>query len=365
MTVPFLDLKGINDRDQAALTTAFADVLESGHYIGGTHVKAFETAFARYSEAKHCVSVGNGLDALILILRAAGIGAGDEVIVPANTFIASFLAISAVGATPVPVDVDPETLLLTADAVAAALTDKSRAVMPVHLFGHVCDLGAIRTLAHDNGLLLIEDAAQAHGARDAEGHVVGSAGDAAGFSFYPGKNLGALGDGGAIVTGNDALAEQLACLRNYGAQVKYEHEMKGVNSRLDELQAAILSVRLKRLEDDNCKRRDVAGSYLEGICSPAVRLPRIVAGTTSVWHLFVVRVADRAGFMQHLLDRSVQTLIHYPIPCHKQACYRELAQINCPESEQAAREIVSLPISPVMTTEQVAQVIDAVNAWQG
>lgn len=365
MHVPFLDLKAINQRDEAALKAACAELVDSGYYMTGPRLSAFESEFAAYSDAAHCIGVGNGLDALVLILRAAGVGHGDEVIVPANTFIASFLAISAVGATPVPVDVDPDTLLITVGHVQAALTEKTRAIMPVHLFGHVCDMAGLRQLATAHDLLLIEDAAQAHGARDAQGNLVGKLGDAAGFSFYPGKNLGALGDGGAIVTQSDALSETLRTLRNYGAKVKYEHELQGVNSRLDELQAALLSIRLERLEADNEARRAVAACYQEGITSSRVCLPKTLKGTTSVWHLFVVRVEDRRSFMQHLSDRGVQTLIHYPIPCHKQNCYPELAQVSCPVTEAAAKEIVSLPISPVLSREQVTFVIDAVNEWQG
>lgn len=365
MHVPFLDLKAINKRDEAALKAAYGTLLDSGYYITGPRLEAFETEFANYSDAAHCVGVGNGLDALVLILRAAGIGKGDEVIVPANTFIASFLAISAVGATPVPIDVDPDTLLITSTHVEMALTEKTKAVMAVHLFGHVCDMVSLKKLATRHDLLLVEDAAQAHGARDTQGNRVGKLGDAAGFSFYPGKNLGGLGDGGAVTTQSENFAETLRSLRNYGAKIKYEHELKGVNSRLDELQAAILSIRLNRLEVDNEARRMIAASYLDGITSSKVRLPQPLTGTSSVWHLFVVRVRNRENFMQHLSDRGVETLIHYPIPCHKQKCYSELAHLTCPVVEEAAEEIVSLPISPVLRQEQISFVIDAVNEWHG
>lgn len=365
MNIPFLDLKAINERDDAAFKDAINDVLASGYYIMGQKLADFESAFATYSQTKHCIGVGNGLDALVLILRAAGIGAGDEVIVPANTFIASFLAISAVGATPVPVDVDEDTLLVSAAQIAPAITSKTKAIMPVHLFGHVCDLPSIMELAQKHGLVVIEDAAQAHGALDANGHVVGSKALAAGVSFYPGKNLGALGDGGAILTGDSAFAEKLQHMRNYGARVKYVHDDLGMNSRLDEIQAAVLSIRLARLEDDNIARRSIADTYLNGITNPLVRLPSTVPNTQSVWHLFVARVNDRQGFMDYLASKSVQTLIHYPIPCHKQACYAELADVACPVTEKAADEIISLPISPVMTTQQTEYVVDVVNAWQG
>lgn len=365
MHVPFLNLKAINDRDADAFLGAMRDLIASGHYINGQKLSNFEAEYAAYSQAKHCIGVGNGLDALVLILRAAGIGVGDEVIVPANTFIASFLAISAVGASPVPVDVDSDTLLISAVSIEAAITESTKAVMPVHLFGHVCDMQGIRRVTDHHHLYLIEDAAQAHGAKDADGHVVGSTSFAAGFSFYPGKNLGALGDGGAIVTQDDALAEELRALRNYGAKVKYVHDSKGTNSRLDELQAAILSIRLKHLEDDNIQRRRIADFYLREISNPSIRLPRFVAGTESVWHLFVARVQNRDAFIQYLEAKSVQTLIHYPIPCHKQHCYPELQDIDCPVSEVAANEVVSLPISPVLTVPQVEYVVETLNAWKG
>ncbi|SDH58726.1 dTDP-4-amino-4,6-dideoxygalactose transaminase [Aneurinibacillus thermoaerophilus] len=360
--IPFLDLRQINMRYQKEIQQAMNRVLESGWYILGGEVDDFERKFASYCGAKYCIGVANGLDALTLIIRAYDIGLGDEVIVPSNTYIASILAISANGATPVLVEPDINTYNIDPLKIEEKITSRTKAIMVVHLYGQSCDMESINLIAKKYNLKVIEDCAQAHGAIY-NGKRVGSLGDAAGFSFYPGKNLGALGDGGAITTNDAELAERLNVLRNYGSHKKYENLFKGVNSRLDELQAAILSIKLSYLDDDNQRRREIAAYYLEHIKNPFIHLPTVTDDKAHVWHLFVVRVKEREAFQYYLAEQNIQTLIHYPIPPHKQKAYSEWQQESFPISEQIHSEVVSLPISPVMSREEVERVVEAVNRY--
>ena len=364
MHVPFLDLKAINARHAAELKAAASRVIDSGWYVLGEEVKAFESEFASWVGSPHCVGTSDGLSALILALRGwkelGLLKDGDGVAVPANTYIASILAITENHLRPVLVEPDEDTFNLGAAKLAAALTPDVKAVLAVHLYGQLADMPAIAQLCRDRGLLLLEDGAQAHGAHIG-GVKVGAWGDAAAFSFYPGKNLGALGDAGALTCKDAKLAEMVLALRNYGSHVKYQNLVQGPNDRLDELQAALLRVKLKHIDADNARRREIAARYCREIKNPAVRLPSVRVGEDShVWHLFVVRVADRTAFQQRLLDRGVHTAIHYPIAPHQQQAYaKELGHLKLPLTEALHREVVSLPVSPVMTDEQVAYVIEA------
>jgi len=364
MKVPFLDLKTPHVELEDELGAAFQNVLRSGWYIHGDHVKRFERQFADYCEAKHCIGVGNGLDALHLILRGYDIGPGDEVIVPSNTFIATWLAVSHAGATPVAVEPSQGTHNLNPKLVERALTPRTRAIMPVHLYGSPAAMDDIRAIAEPRGIKVIEDAAQAHGATY-RGRRVGSLGDAAGFSFYPGKNLGALGDGGAITTNDDQLAERLTLLRNYGSRVKYEHEVVGFNSRLDELQAALLSVKLAHLDRWNAQRRRLVRRYMNGLADTDLTLPTIDAANESVWHLFVVRSRSRDELRTALSAKGIETVVHYPKAPHLQSAYG--AAVNEGESFPIAEllqgEVLSLPLYPQMTDAQVDYVVDACRAF--
>ncbi len=366
-SIPFLDLKCLNGQYRNDLIAAAARVLDSGWYIHGREHEAFEKEFAAFCGKGECVGVANGLDALILILRAAKelgrLREGDEVIVPANTFIASVLAITENRLVPVLVEPDARSFNLDPAGLAAALTPRTKAIMAVHLYGQMADMPAICRFAKEHGLMVIEDAAQAHGAV-LQGRKAGTWGQAAGFSFYPGKNLGALGDAGAVLTADAELAKVIRALRNYGSHVKYHNLYQGPNSRLDEIQAAFLRVRLRHLDAENQRRRVVARRYLAEIKNPKVALPAVVIGEAAhVWHLFVVRVPDRDGFGRHLSQHGVQTIIHYPIPPHRQECYPRLHRLSFPITEAIHREVVSLPVSPVMTEDQVSAVITAVNSW--
>jgi dTDP-4-amino-4,6-dideoxygalactose transaminase len=362
MHVPFLDLKAINARHATELKVAAARVIDSGWYILGEEVKGFEGEFAAWVGSPHCVGTSDGLSALILALRGwkelGLLKDGDGVAVPANTYIASILAITENRLRPVLVEPDEETFNLGAAKLAAALTPDVKAVLAVHLYGQLADMPAIAKLCRERGLFLLEDAAQSHGAHIG-GVKAGAWGDAAAFSFYPGKNLGALGDAGALTCKDKQLADMVRALRNYGSHEKYKNLVQGPNDRLDELQAALLRVKLKYIDADNARRREISARYRHEIKSPAVRLPTVRAVEDShVWHLFVVRVADRAAFQQRLLERGVHTSIHYPIaPHHQQAYLKELGHLKFPLTEAIHREVVSLPISPVMTDEQVAHVI--------
>jgi dTDP-4-amino-4,6-dideoxygalactose transaminase len=357
--IPFLDLKRINTAHDSAIRTGMARVIDSGWYILGEEVAAFEREFAAYCGAKHCIGVADGLAALTLSLRAYGIGAGDEVIVPSNTFIATWLAVSQTGATPVPVEPDPTTHNIDPARIEAAITPRTRAVMPVHLYGQPADMAPILEIAHRHGLKVIEDAAQAHGARY-QGRRVGGLGDAAGFSFYPGKNLGALGDGGAITTNDDALAAKLRMLRNYGSSIKYRHEMAGVNSRLDEIQAAVLRAKLPALDAENEARRRIAAAYLEALADTPLQLPQVIAAAEPVWHLLVIRTDRRAAVQAALTDAQIGHLVHYPIACHQQQAYASQSWPALPIAERLQHEVLSLPIAPYLTLDDVMLIANVI-----
>jgi len=350
---------------------AQARVLESGWFLHGAETRVFESEFAAYAHARHCVLVANGYDALRLTLRAwvslRRLELGDEVIVPANSFIASALAVTDAGLQVRLADVEPATFNVSAASVAAAMTSRTRVVMPVHLYGQLADIEPIRALCAKNDVLLLEDAAQAHGARLGPSSA-GTFGDAGAFSFYPAKNLGALGDSGCLVTADPALAERVRMLANYGSTTKYEHEMRGVNSRTDELQAAFLRIKLQRLDRDNDRRREIARRYCAAMSHPLVCPPQMPSEPSShVWHLFVVTTPHRASLMQHLDACGIGTMIHYPKAIHRQPAYREFfAELPpLPVAERLQQEILSLPISPVMTDDQIDAVIAAVNRWLG
>ncbi|MDA9589742.1 DegT/DnrJ/EryC1/StrS family aminotransferase [Opitutales bacterium] len=369
--IKFLDLKKVNDAHGDEISEAIQRVLDSGWYLLGEEGKAFEQEYATYCEAKHCLGVANGLDALILILmayRELGVmSEGDEVIVPANTYIASILAISRAGLKPILVEPDERTYNIDPTLIEAAITERTRAIMAVHLYGQCADMDPINTIAQKHGLKVIEDAAQAHAATY-RGRKTGSLGDAAGFSFYPGKNLGALGDGGAVTTNDDALAEVIRALRNYGSHEKYHNKYKGMNSRLDEIQAAMLRVKLKYLDADTDKRRKVANRYLKELSAfhfpnSAFRLPYVADYGSPAWHLFVVRTSQREQLAAFLAEKEIQTVIHYPIPPHQQEAYPELHHLSLPVTEAIHREVLSLPISPVMDDASIKTVIEAVSSF--
>ncbi|GMN99937.1 DegT/DnrJ/EryC1/StrS family aminotransferase [Parageobacillus thermoglucosidasius] len=362
--IPFLDLRAVNAQYQKEIQEAINRTINSGWYILGDEVKNFEMEFAEYCGVKHAIGVANGLDALTLILKACGIGQGDEVIVPSNTFIASILAISASGATPILVEPDIRTYNINPKKIEEKITEKTKAIIVVHLYGQVANMNAIKAIATKYNLKIIEDAAQAHGAVYGDKRA-GSLGDAAGFSFYPSKNLGALGDGGAITTNDDELAEKLRALRNYGSHEKYKNLFKGVNSRLDEIQAAILRVKLKYLDKDNEKRRQIAEYYLNHIKNEKVILPIIENGNrlSHVWHLFVVRVENRERFQKYLKENGIQTSIHYPIPPHKQKAYEEWNHCSFSISEKIHKTVISLPISPVLAFEHVKKIVKIINEY--
>jgi dTDP-4-amino-4,6-dideoxygalactose transaminase len=367
MKVPFLDLKAPYRELKDEMDAACARVLESGWFILGGEVEAFEQEFARYCGARHCVGVGNGLEALHLILRAMGVGAGDEVIVPSNTYIATWLAVSYTGATPVPVEPDERTHNIDPARIESAITPRTRALIAVHLYGQTADMDAINEIAAPYGVRVIEDAAQAHGARY-KGRRAGALADAAGFSFYPGKNLGALGDAGAVTTDDDALAEKVRVLRNYGSHVKYYNTVKGYNSRLDEMQAALLRVKLSKLDEWNERRKQVARGYrelLEGV--PDLVLPHVPDWADPAWHLFVVRHSQRDALQEHLTKNGVGTLIHYPLPPHLQDAYAELAhaQGSFPLAEEIAREVLSLPMGPHLSADDLHHVVAQLSFFKG
>jgi dTDP-4-amino-4,6-dideoxygalactose transaminase len=360
--IDFLNLRKVNAPHEAALEQAVQRVLRSGWYILGEEVAAFEREFAAYCGVSHCIAVANGLDALQLSLRALRIGAGDEVLVPSNTFIATWLAVSQVGATPVPVEPCPGTHNLDPDRLAAALTPRTRAIMPVHLYGQPAEMDAICTFAQAHGLKVIEDAAQAHGARW-QGRRCGGLGDVAGFSFYPGKNLGALGDGGAITTNDATLAATLRKLRNYGSTVKYRHDLVGTNSRLDEVQAAMLRVKLPALDAENAARAALARRYMAGLQGLPLDLPVQADGAESSWHLFVIRLHGPAGtrdrVLAELAARGITALIHYPLACHQQPAYADQRWPDLPIAASLQHEVLSLPISPVHAEAEIDEVIAA------
>lgn len=365
--VPFLDVGAINARYADELKAAAARVIDSGWYVMGEELAAFEREFAAWCGVPHALGVGNGLDALALILRGyrqlGVLEEGDEVIVPGNTFIASFLAVSANRLRPVPVEPDPASFNLDPAAVEAAIGPRTRAIMAVHLYGQLADMPALAALAKRHRLLLIEDAAQAHGAAR-DGRRAGAFGDAAAFSFFPAKNLGALGDGGAVVTADAPLARQVAALRNYGAEVKYRHLMQGVNSRLDEIQAALLRVKLRHLDEDVARRRAVARRYRDGIRHAQLRLPQVAHEEGHAWHLFVLRCARRDALQRHLLAYGIHSQVHYPVPPHRQPAYPELHHLRLPLTERLHEEVLSLPMDPTLSDAAVQRVIDACQAFR-
>lgn len=363
MTVPFLDLGAAQAELRDELAQACQRVLDSGWYILGPETEAFEAEFAAYCGAAHCIGVGNGLDALHLVLRARGIGAGDEVIVPANTFIASWLGISQAGATPVPVEADEGTANLDPARIEAAITPRTRALMPVHLYGQCARMDEINAIAEKHGLFVLEDAAQAQGS-SLHGRRAGSWGHAAGFSFYPGKNLGAIGDAGAVTTSDADLAQALRMLRNYGSRKKYVHEVAGTNSRLDELQAAMLRVKLRRLDEWNARRRALAAFYLDALADTGLGLPAVTAGAEPAWHLFVVRSPRRDELQAFLRAQGVETLIHYPTPPWQQGAYADAGYDGraWPVSERLHAQVLSLPIGPHLAPAQAEQVVEACRA---
>lgn len=367
--ISFLDLKEINASYRSELIEACARVIDSGWYICGQELQQFEKEFAEYCGTRHCIGVANGLDALTLVLRAwkemGKLKEGDEVLVPANTYIASILAITENRLTPVLVEPDEGTYNICPSKAEAAITSKTRAILAVHLYGQLADMPTLLDLAQKHNLLVLEDSAQAHGAA-INGRKAGNWGDASGFSFYPGKNLGALGDAGAVTTSDDELAQTLRALRNYGSHKKYENIYKGVNSRLDEIQAAMLRVKLKYLDAETQRRREIAIAYARGISNPELLQPIAKNSTLEslqnhVFHLYVVRAKARDAFQAHLAAAGIQTLIHYPIPPHKQQAYAEWNARAYPLTEVIHQEVLSLPISPVMTDDQVEAVIAACN----
>ena len=361
MKVPFLELKPTYDELRSELDEAYHRVMDSGWYLLGKELEAFESEFAAYCGVRHCVGLGNGLDALHLVLRAMDIGPGDEVIVPAHTFIATWLAVSSAGATPVPVEPDPRTYNIDPERISAAITPRTRAIMPVHLYGQPADMDPIMKLAAKHGLKVIEDAAQAQGARY-KGRRCGGLGDAAGFSFYPGKNLGAFGDAGAVTTNDARLAERVRMLRNYGSKVRYQHEEQGVNSRLDELQAAFLRVKLRHLEEWNARRRKTAGHYLSQLSTVNSQLvpPFVPEWADPAWHLFVVRHSQRDALQKKLTEAGIGTLIHYPVPPHLSGAYTAagIPKGTLPMAEDLAQTVLSLPIGPHLAEDQ-ASVVNA------
>ncbi|TDQ89868.1 DegT/DnrJ/EryC1/StrS family aminotransferase [Paraburkholderia silvatlantica] len=355
MTIDFLNLKRVNAPHDAAIRAAIDKILNSGWYVLGDETSAFEREFAAYCGVAQCVGVANGLDALHLILRAYDIGAGDEVIVPSNTFIATWLAVSRAGARVVPVEPDERTCNIDPQLIEAAITPRTRAIMPVHLYGQPADMDPINEIARKHGLRVIEDAAQAHGARY-RGRRTGGLGDAAGFSFYPGKNLGALGDGGAICTNDAQLAEKLRKLRNYGSSVKYRHEMDGMNSRLDELQSAILRAKLRELDAENARRAVVAAAYTEALAHSPLELPYVSEGAEPVWHLYVVKTTNRALLQAHLNAQGIGTLVHYPIACHRQPVYANETWPDLPIADRLQDRVLSLPMAPYLDSSEIAAV---------
>lgn len=363
MTVPFLDLKASYTALQPDIDAAVGRVLASGWYIGGPEVEAFEREFASYVGAAHCVAVSNGLEALQLALLAAGVQPGDEVIVPTHTFVATWLAVTQCGAVPVPVEVCADTYQLDPARLAAAITPRCRAVVPVHLYGIPADLDPMLALAAQHGIAVVEDAAQAHGTRY-HGRRIGAHGAAASWSFYPGKNLGAFGDAGAVTTNDANLAARLRSLRNYGSSVRYVHDERGFNSRLDPIQAAMLRVKLAHLDTWNARRREIAARYLRELAGTGLVLPTVTAGAESSWHLFPVRHPKRDALRHALAAAGVETLIHYPIPPHLQRAYADLGfpRGAFPIAEETADTVLSLPIGPAMTDAQVSHVIEAVRA---
>lgn len=362
MNIPFLELRSTYLELKDEIDQSIARVLDSGYYIAGPEVDSFERSFASYVCARHCVGLSNGLDALVLSLKALGIGDGDEVIVPANTYIATWLAVSAVGAVPVPIEPNIDTYCIDPTLIEKSITNQTKAILPVHLYGHVADIEAISKIATKYGLYVIEDAAQAHGASFSN-KMVGSTSDIVAWSFYPGKNLGAFGDAGAITTNDPEIAKRISELRNYGSAVKYVNKVKGHNCRLDPIQAAVLSVKLGHLNKWNARRNLIAEYYNNelGKCS-AINVPKVQEGVRHAWHIYAIRTEYRNELQSYLASLGVGTLIHYPIPPYKQDAYKEYSdKAHCwPLSSKIADEVLSLPIGPHITPSESAYVITSV-----
>jgi dTDP-4-amino-4,6-dideoxygalactose transaminase len=365
--IEFLNLHKINARHQEAFKNTFDAFLDSGWYILGNKVKQFENDYAKYCGTNYCVGTANGLDALTLIFKAFihlnKLKEGDEVLVPANTYIASILSVLQANLNPVFIEPDPNTFNISVNNLQNCITAKTKAILVVHLYGQLADMQGINKIAESNNLLVVEDAAQAHGAINTDGIRAGNLSDAAGFSFYPSKNLGALGDGGAVTTNNEELADTICKLRNYGASSKYVNDLVGINSRLDEIQAAFLSVKLPFLDSDNEKRRNIARRYLSSIKNVKVKLPYYKGGLNHVFHVFTVQVNDRIEFTSFLKANDIGFLIHYPLPPHKQAALNKYNNLNLPITEQIHNTVVSIPISPVMTDNEIDRVINTINSY--
>lgn len=365
ISVPFLDLKAGNDELAEEMKRAYARVMASGWYILGNELSSFEHEFADYCEAKYCIGVGSGLDALHLILKAYDIGEGDEIIVPTNTFIATWLAVTYAGATPIPVEPDIDTYNMDPSLIESAITPRTRAIMVVHLYGQPAAMDEIKKIANKYNLKIIEDAAQAHGATY-KGKKAGSIGDAAGFSFYPAKNIGAIGDGGAVTTNDEQLAKKIKLLRNYGSREKYQHDIIGFNSRLDELQAAFLRVKLKKLDYWNKQRRVIASRYLEELNTTPMLLPVVIDDVEPVWHLFVVRVNNRDKIQQYLTEQGIETAVHYPKAPHLQGAYKnnQLANQVFAVAEQLQNELLSLPMYPQLSVDKIDLIISKCQSFK-
>lgn len=360
--IKFLDLGKVNNRFRTEMDARIAKILDKGWYLQGEENEVFAKHFAEYCGTKYALGVANGLDALRLIIKASGFGEGDEIIVPANTYIATILAISDNGCTPVLVEPDINTYNINPDLIEAAITPKTKAIMVVHLYGQAVQMEKIWAIAKKYNLKVFEDAAQGHGAMY-QSKRTGNLSDAAGFSFYPGKNLGCLGDGGAITTNDEDLYTKVKALANYGSDRKYHNLYKGLNSRLDEIQAAVLDVKLPYLDEDNARRREIAKYYRENITNPKIILPKVYDDAAHVWHVFAVRTAERDRFQQYLADNDIQTIIHYPTPPHKQPAYQEWNNRSYPLTEEIHNTIISLPISPVMTDVEAKEVVRIVNDY--
>lgn len=361
--IRFLDVGHSHRQIEPELRSAYERVMASGHYILGSEVEAFEDQLASFEQVDHAVGVGSGLDALVLTLAACGIGPGDEVIVPAHTFVATWMAVSRVGATPVPVEPLPDTLNVDPDAVEAAVTPRTVAIMPVHLYGQPADVLSLRRIAAARGLLLLADGAQAIGSC-VRGESTSAMADASTLSFYPAKNLGAIGDGGAVLTDDGGLADRVRRLRNYGARDKYTYPHLGYNSRLDELQAALLAVKLGRLREWTDRRAAIATTYTRAFAGTGLRLTAQAPGMESNWHLYVVRTRRRHEFVDHVAREGVETGIHYPTPPHRQPAYAQYASAALPVAEQAAEEVVSLPMGPHLHDAEVQRIVDVVGSWR-
>lgn len=360
--IKFLDLKKINNRYREEIASRIKDILDKGWYLQGEENENFTKNFANFCGTKFALGVANGLDALNLIIKAYGFGNGDEIIVPANTYIATILAISENGCIPILVEPDIKTYNINPDSIEEKITSKTKAIMVVHLYGQAVQMEKIWKIAKKYNLKIIEDSAQAHGAIYQENRT-GNLGDASGFSFYPGKNLGCMGDGGAVTTNDEELFNKIKAIANYGSDRKYHHIYKGVNSRLDEIQAAVLDIKLKHLDSDNNKRREISKYYRENIKNSKIILPETYDEKSHVWHIFAVRTQNRDEFQKYLTEKGIQTIIHYPTPPHKQGAYKEWNNLSFPITEEIHNTILSLPISPVMTDSEIEKVVEVVNEY--